>query len=106
VLYGTGIGFVMFFTIVGIGFYTMLMEYRAVSMKMAQFEKLKKISVSQRNTIDRYEQDITQLSKQLSQIKQLNARLMVLTGLDPTNGENNLGLGGSAEGDANLETEE
>jgi hypothetical protein len=102
------IGFigVVLLIFIGSGLYLIFAEYKAVSLKMAQYEKLKKISLSQKNTIDRYEQDITQLSKHLAQIKQLNTRLMVLTGLDPANGEENLGLGGFEETDSTLKTEE
>jgi hypothetical protein len=77
--------------------YVLLNNYGIMSTKVKQLEKLKYISASQKNTIDRYEQDITQLSKHLSQIKQLNSRLMILTGLDPAKGTNVLGIGGSEE---------
>ncbi len=97
-------GFILL-VIIGSGLYATFTEYRVMSLKMAQYEKLQKISLSQKNTIDRYEQDITQLSKHLAQIKQLNTRLMVLTGLDPANGDKNLGLGGFEEVDSTLKTE-
>ena len=77
--------------------HTMLGEYTAMAKKTEQVETLKKISVSQKSTLDRYEEDVVQLSKNLAQIKQLNSRLMILTGLNPANGEHNLGLGGAEE---------
>lgn len=86
--------------IVGIFMHTLLGEYRAVAGRVNYVEKLQKIAVSQKNTLDRYEEDILQLSKNLSHIKQLNSRLTILTGLDPDEGENNLGLGGADEGDS------
>lgn len=73
-----------------------------MSIKAEQFARLQKVSSSQRSSIERYEQDITLVSKQLAGIKQQNSRLLVLTGLDPakTNereaGMN--GVGGSEEG--------
>jgi hypothetical protein len=78
----------------------MFSEYTAIGKKAEQVDTLKKISLNQKNTIDRYEEDIAQLSKNLSHIKQLNSRLMILTGLDPNNGDHNLGLGGSEETDS------
>ncbi len=97
VLYLIGIAGATVCIILGIVLYTLFGEYHTMSMKFAQLEKLKKISLSQKGTIERYEQDITQLSKNLSQIKQLNTKLMMLTGVDPEKGENNLGLGGSED---------
>lgn len=73
-------------------------------MKFEQFEKLKKISLNQKNSIDRYERDIAQLSKHLAQIKQLNNRLTILTGLESVNGEKDFGLGGFEEIESNLKT--
>ncbi len=71
--------------------YSLFGEYRKMSLKIEQLEQLEHTSLKQKNTLDRYEQDITQLSKQLAQIRQLNTRLMILTGLDPANGDQNLG---------------
>ena len=97
VLYAMGISGVIFVIVLGVIGNALLNNYGIMSLKVKQLEKLKYISASQKNTIDRYEQDITQLSKHLSQIKQLNSRLMILTGLDPTKGTNVLGVGGSEE---------
>ncbi len=93
--------------ILGGALYVIFDEYKAVARKAGQFEKLKRVSSSQRGTIERYEQDMTQLSKHLAQIKQLNSRLMILTGLDPAkNSESNeLGVGGADEGDSELDTQ-
>lgn len=77
--------------------YVMISEYHAMAMKAGQLDKLKKISVSQKNAIDRYEQDITQLSKHLAHIQQLNSRLMVLSGLDPAPNNDGKGIGGGDE---------
>jgi hypothetical protein len=90
------IGVVLLF-VLGVVLYTLLSEYETMSMKVEQLERLEKASLSQKSTIDRYEQDITQLSKHLSQIKHLNSRLMILSGLDPREDTSNLGLGGSEE---------
>ena len=100
-----GISGAVFLFILGVVLYTVLSEYGTMSMKFEQLEKLKKISLSQKNTIDRYEQDITQLGKHLSHIKQLNARLMMLSGLDPKEDTSNLGLGGSEEVDSELDVQ-
>lgn len=94
VVYILGVTIVTLLVAGGIFLNMMLSTYNAVVTKAEQVEKLKKISVSQKNMLDRYEEDATQLGKNLVQIKQLNARLLVLTGLDPEKGGNNLGLGG------------
>jgi len=86
--------------------HTILGEYSTVSKKVAQLEKLKKLSLNQKNSIDHYEENIIQLSKNLSQINQLNSRLMILTGLDPERGKNNLGLGGPEEGSSKLKEQD
>jgi outer membrane protein TolC len=96
--YTLGIIGTVLLVILGVLMHTVLTEYRAMAKRAGQVDKLKKISVSQNSTLERYETDIAQLSKNLAQIKQLNSRLMILTGLDPEKGENNLGLGGSEEG--------
>lgn len=72
-------------------------EYRTMAMKVDQLSKLRKISLSQKNTIERYENDILQLGNNLSAIKEQNSKLMVLTGLDPSQGAKELGLGGGVE---------
>jgi len=88
-------GFVIMIMILVSGaMYVMISEYRAMAMKAGQLEKLKKISVSQKSAIDRYEQDITQLSKHLAHIQQLNSRLMVLSGLDPAPNSDGKAIGG------------
>lgn len=103
VIWTIGICGAVVFLVVGAILYLMLSEYKAMGMKAGQLEKLKKVSSSQRSTIERYEQDITQLSKHLANIKQLNSRLMILTGLDPTKSSGNIGLGGSEETESLLE---
>lgn len=103
VIWTIGICGAVVFLVFGAILYLMLSEYKAMAMKAGQLEKLKKVSSSQRSTIERYEQDITQLSKHLANIKQLNSRLMILTGLDPTKSSGNIGLGGSEETGSLLE---
>ena len=106
VFYILGVTGVVLLVVLSILIHTMLGEYRAVSKKMAQLQKLKKVSLSQKGSIDRYEEDIVQLSKNLSHIKQLNSRLMILTGLDPERGENNLGLGGPEDGSSKVKDQD
>jgi hypothetical protein len=106
VFYILGVTGVVLLVVLSILIHTMLGEYRAVSKKMAQLQKLKKVSLSQKSSIDRYEEDIVQLSKNLSHIKQLNSRLMILTGLDPERGENNLGLGGPEDGSSKVKDQD
>lgn len=90
--------FVMFVMLLAGGAtYMMVSEYRAMAMKAGQLQKLKKMSASQKSAIDRYEQDITQLSKHLAHIQQLNSRLMVLSGLDPARNADGQGIGGGDE---------
>jgi hypothetical protein len=96
----------MFLILVAGVLYILLGKYGTMSIKAQQLEKFKKISTSQKDTIDRYEQDITQLSKQLTQIKQLNSRLIILTGLDPAKDADKLGLGGSEEESTKAELDE
>lgn len=89
-----GVTAVILLVAAGIFINMMFSQYSAVVTKAEQVAKLKKISLSQKNTLDRYGEDVTQLGKNLAQIKGLNARLLVLTGLDPAKGGSNLGLGG------------
>jgi hypothetical protein len=91
--------------ITGVVLYTLCSEYGTIAMKINQLERLKTISASQKSMIDRYEQDITQLGQHLAHIKQLNSRLMVLSGLDPAKSSDNMGIGGSEEAEAELETQ-
>lgn len=100
------ISVIMVLVIVAGVLYILVGKYGTMSIKAQQLEKFKKISISQKSTIDRYEQDITQLSKQLAQIKQLNSRLIILTGLDPAKDADQLGLGGSEEENAKAEADE
>lgn len=86
--------------------YFLLSKYAATSIKSQQLHTLKKVAAGQKSSIDRYERDITRLSRQLSQIKQLNSRLIILTGLDPAKDTDVLGVGGADESDTNTETEE
>lgn len=95
------VGFVLFIMLLAGGAaYMMISEYRAMAMKAGQLEKLKKISASQKSAIDRYEQDITQLSRHLAHIQQLNSRLMVLSGLDPAQNREGQGIGGGDEAES------
>ena len=97
-------GFVLFMMLLAGGAaYVMLSEYRAMAMKAGQLDKLKKISASQKSAIDRYEQDITQLSRHLAHIQQLNSRLMVLSGLDPAQNRDGQGVGGGDEAESSSE---
>jgi hypothetical protein len=105
VLYILGVTGMVVLIVASILIHTMLGEYQTVSKKVKQLEKLQRISVSQRNILDRYEKDIALLGQNLSHIKQLNGRLMILTGMDPEEGENNLGLGGPEEDESKSEAE-
>ena len=95
VLWGVGASIVMTFVVIGAVMFVMITKYQAMAMKADQLQKLKKISTTQKNTIERYEQDITQLSKHLAYIKQLNSRLMVLSGLDPAKAVDGQAVGGA-----------
>ena len=106
VFYILGVTGAVLLVVLSISIYTMLGEYRAVSKKVVQLNKLKRVSLSQKSTIDRYEEDIVQLSKNLSHIKQLNSRLTILTGLDPERGDNNLGLGGPEDGNTKVKNQD
>lgn len=105
VLYILGVTGMVVLIVASILIHTMLGEYQTVSKKVKQLEKLQRISVSQQNILDRYEKDIALLGQNLSHIKQLNGRLMILTGMDPEEGENNLGLGGPEEDESKSEAE-
>lgn len=102
VLWGIGIFSAVAMVVVGVVLFLLLGEYNAMSAKAKQFARLQKVSSSQRSSLERYEQDITLVSKQLADIKQLNSRLLVLTGLDPAKkheGDDAMtGVGGSEEG--------
>lgn len=102
VLWGIGIFSAVAMVVAGVVLFLVLNEYNTMSIKAEQFAKLQKMSSSHKSSIERYEQDITLVSKQLSNIKQLNSRLLVLTGLDPAKKTERYdgltGVGGSEEG--------
>ena len=100
-----GVSGIILLVVAGIILNGLLSDYNAVSSKAAQVETLKKVSVSRQETIDRYEEEVTQLSNTLAHIQHLNSRLMVLAGLDPERGEQNLGLGGFDESEPKTEAE-
>lgn len=104
--YVVGIIGVVVIIVAGILFNTVFHDYKAISAKVEQVEKLKKTSVSHKHTIDRFEAEITQLSNNLSHIKHLNSRLMILTGLNPEKEGQNLGLGGPEEDSSQTETQD
>jgi hypothetical protein len=89
----------------GIVAYVVWGKYDAMSRKAEQVATLQKTSLSQRQMIERFEGDITQLTNNLSYINHLNFRLMVLAGLNPEGGEQNLGLGGSEEENSAAESQ-
>ncbi|PID57036.1 hypothetical protein CSB45_08955 [candidate division KSB3 bacterium] len=100
VLWGIGISCTVTLVVLGVVVVLLLSEYNAVAVKSKQLAWLQKISSSQRSSIERYEQDISQVSRQLAGIRLLNSRLLVLTGLDPaaTNGNDEMkGVGGGEE---------
>ena len=104
--YILGVGSIILLVVAGIILNSLLSDYNAVSSKAVQVETLKKVSISRQETIDRYEEEVAQLSNALAHIQHLNSRLMVLAGLDPERGEQTLGLGGSDEGSSKTEDEE
>lgn len=106
ILYTVGICGVILAVIAGIFLNMAWSDYKIVASKVAQVENLKKISTSRSNTIDRFEEEILQLSNSLAHVDNLNARLVILAGLDPERGEQNLGLGGSGDGNTEAETSE
>ena len=100
-----GIIGVVLLVVCGIFAYVMWGKYDAMSAKAEQVVVLQKTSLNQRQKIDRYEGDITQLTNNLSYINHLNSRLMILAGLNPERGEQNLGLGGSEEENSKAEAQ-
>ena len=106
VFYAIGICGIILAVIGGIFLNIAWSDYRVVAAKVAQVENLKKISASRNNAIDRFEEEITQLSNSLAHVDNLNSRLVILAGLDPERGEQNFGLGGSEDSSIEAETSE
>jgi len=106
VFYTLGICSIILAVVAGIFLNIAWSDYSVIASKAAQVENLKKLSVSRNDSIDRFEEEITQLSNSLAHVDNLNSRLIVLAGLDPERGEQNLGLGGSEDGDSKAETSE
>jgi hypothetical protein len=104
VFYTLGICGVILAVVAGILLNIAWGDYKAVSSKVTQVETLKKVSISRNDAIDRFEEEITQLSNSLAHVQNLNSRLVVLAGLDPERGEQNLGLGGSEDENAEADT--
>ena len=104
VFYTLGICGVILAVVAGILLNIAWSDYKAVSSKVRQVETLKKVSISRNDAINRFEEEITQLSNSLAHVQNLNSRLVVLAGLDPERGEQNLGLGGSEDENAEADT--
>jgi hypothetical protein len=104
VFYTLGICGVILAVVAGILLNIAWSDYKAVSSKVRQVETLKKVAISRNDAIDRFEEEITQLSNSLAHVQNLNSRLVVLAGLDPERGEQNLGLGGSEDENAEADT--
>ena len=73
VFYIVGVGGVIFLVVAGILVNSLLSDYNAVSSKVAQVETFKKMSINRQGIIDRYEEEVTQLSNTLAHIQHLKA---------------------------------
>jgi MFS superfamily sulfate permease-like transporter len=104
IFYAVGIFSVVLAVVAGIFLSIALGDYKAVASKVAQVKNLERISTKRHGAIERFEEEITQLSNALAHVNNLNSRLVVLAGLDPERGEQNLGLGGSEDSTVEAET--
>jgi murein DD-endopeptidase MepM/ murein hydrolase activator NlpD len=76
--------------------YYMVTNYRNMSQRVFELPGIKKETVDQNILVERYEQDITDLRQMVSRLKLVNAKLMLMAGVEnPSDAQVNFGVGGA-----------
>ncbi len=85
----------------GMSYYTM-MTYRDMKETVTGLPEIRKTTSIQKSLLTRYEEDITKLHQMVSRLKLVNAKLMLMAGVEnPMNVQVNIGVGG--EDDSGLQ---
>ena len=75
--------------------YYLIANYQGMTQKIKEFPEMRKETRNQKALLERYEQDITELRQMVSRLKLVNAKLMLLAGVEnPADVPVNLGVGG------------
>lgn len=75
--------------------YYLMTNYQDMAQKMKEFPEIRTETRNQKVLLERYEQDITELRQMVSRLKLVNAKLMLMAGVEnPADIPVNLGVGG------------
>jgi murein DD-endopeptidase MepM/ murein hydrolase activator NlpD len=78
--------------------YYMVANYRTMRQMARELPDIRKRTWDQKMLLERYEQDITELRQMVSRLKLVNAKLMLMAGVEnPSNVQVNFGVGGTDE---------
>ncbi|MCP4397951.1 MAG: M23 family metallopeptidase [bacterium] len=84
-------------SVAGLSFY-MVTHYNDMLKLSTELPELRKNTHSQKNLLDRYEHDISELRQMVSRLKLVNAKLMLMAGVEnPMDASVNLAVGGFEE---------
>ncbi len=75
--------------------YHLAINYQNMNKMITELPQIRKEARNQKALIERYEQDITELRQMVSRLKLVNAKLMLMAGVEnPSDAQVNLGVGG------------
>ncbi|MDY0094329.1 MAG: M23 family metallopeptidase [Candidatus Vecturithrix sp.] len=79
----------------GVSSYYLIINYQNMNKMITELPQIRKEARNQKALIERYEQDITELRQMVSRLKLVNAKLMLMAGVEnPSDAQVNLGVGG------------
>ncbi len=79
----------------GVSSYYLAINYQNMNKMITELPQIRKEARNQKALIERYEQDITELRQMVSRLKLVNAKLMLMAGVEnPSDAQVNLGVGG------------
>ncbi len=80
--------------------YFMVTRYQTMKQTIQELPVARKVTREQKNLIEQYEKDTTELRQMVSRLKLVNAKLMLMAGVEnPIGNEINLGMGGEDSSD-------
>lgn len=75
--------------------YFMVTHYQVMKQTIQELPEVRKMTREQKNLIEQYEKDTTELRQMVSRLKLVNAKLMLMAGVEnPLGNEINFGMGG------------
>ncbi len=91
-------GVVLLLGIVGVSYY-LVTHYQDMKFIIRELPDARKATRQQKALLERYEQDITELRQKISRLKLVNAKLMLMAGVEnPLENQVNFGIGGAESG--------